>query len=367
MRLVVCAPLCPNPICPKPRPKRDGPVRWGKGTKYPLVGNGWKTHADGKGRRGYFAFLVFGRRAGTTASPIGETRGFFMYGYENMYSFQNLYKAHKAARLGKRDKTEVIQFEMNLSENLCELQRELEERTYRPHGYKHFMVYEPKARSIYAPNYADRVVQHCLCDNILMPKLEPRLIYDNAACRVGKGTHFSMDRLSGFIREFYRKHGTAGYFLKCDIKKYFDNISHDILKQKLSKVFEPDVCTLLNRIIDSYEVAEGVGLPLGNQTSQWFALYYLDAVDRRIKEQLRIKYYVRYMDDFVLLHHDKEYLRHCLDEIRKVCRDELKIELNSKTQISPVKNGLDYLGWHFYLTDTGKVIRKLRKSNKGRL
>ena len=287
--------------------------------------------------------------------------------YENMYSFQNLYNAHKAARRGKRDKTEVIRFEMNLAENLCELQQELEQRTYCPHGYKHFMVYEPKARSIFAPDYADRVVQHCLCDNIVMPKLDPKLIYDNAACRVGKGTHFSINRLSGFMREFYRCYGTKGFFLKCDIRKYFDNINHNVLKQKLQKVFEPDVFDLLCLIIDSYEIAAGNGVPLGNQTSQWFALYYLDTVDRLVKEKLRIKYYVRYMDDFVLLCHDKEYLRHCLNEIRRVCGNELKIELNSKSQIFPMKNGVDYLGWHFYLTETGKVIRKLRVSKKGRL
>ena len=287
--------------------------------------------------------------------------------YEKMCNFKNLYNAHLAARRGKSEKAEVIQFEMNLAENLCTLQRELEDKTYRPHGYKHFMLYEPKARSIYAPDYADRVVQHCLCDNIVMPRLEPRLIYDNAACRVGKGTHFSMGRLSGFMREFYKCHGTDGYFLKCDIKKYFEHIKHDRLKEKLSSIFEADVYSLLCHIIDSYETGAGVGLPLGNQTSQWFALYYLDEVDRLIKEKLQIRYYVRYMDDFILLHHDREYLGHCLNEIRSLCYDSLGLGLNSKTQVFPVKNGVDYLGWHFYMTESGKVIRKLKTPIKRRL
>ena len=314
------------------------------------------------------AFLVFGRRTGTAASPAGESsKEGLMYGYEQMCSFKNLYNAHLAARRGKRDKAEVIRFEMNLAENLCNLQKELTEKTYYPRGYKHFMIYEPKARSIYAPDYADRVVQHCLCDNILMPTFERRLIYDNAACRIGKGTHFSMDRLSGFMREFYQKHGTEGYFLKCDVRKYFDSISHTILKQKLSKVFDGEIFMLLCRIIDSYETSKDAGLPLGNQASQWFALYYLDGVDRLIKERLRIKFYVRYMDDFILIHSDKNYLHNCLGEIRQLCETGLKIELNEKTQIFPVKNGVDYLGWHFYLTETGKVIRKLRTSNKRRL
>jgi len=290
-----------------------------------------------------------------------------MFGYENMCSFQNLYKAHMAGRLGKRNKTDVIRFEMNLAENLCALQQEFEHKTYRPRGYKHFMVHEPKERSIFAPDYADRVVQRCLCDNIVIPRLEPRLVYDNAACRVGKGTHFSMNRLSGFIRDFYRHYSTEGYFLKCDIRKYFQNINHDVLKHKLSNVFDTEVFNLLCLIIDSYETTERTGLPLGNQTSQWFALYYLDVVDRLIKERLGIKYYVRYMDDFVLLYHDKKYLCDCLNQIRMLCRDDLKLDLNEKTQIFPVKNGVDYLGWHFYLTETGKVIRKLRTSNKRRL
>ena len=287
--------------------------------------------------------------------------------YDKMYDFQNLYNAHLAARRGKRAKGEVIRFEMNLAHNLSVLQQELENREYRPRGYKHFMIYEPKARSIFAPDYADRVVQHCLCDNIVMPTLEPRLIYDNAACRVGKGTHFSVNRLSGFMRDFYRKHGTAGFFLKCDIRKYFENINHDILKKRLIKVFEPEVYDLLCLIIDSYENTQDTGLPLGNQSSQWFALYYLDVVDRFIKEHLQIKYYVRYMDDFVLLHHDKEYLKYVLSEIRKCCCEKLLLELNQKTQIFPIKNGVDYLGWHFYLSQTGKVILKLKSSNKRRL
>ena len=287
--------------------------------------------------------------------------------YAKMLDFQNLYDAHLAARKGKRNKGEVIRFEMNLGPNLCVLKQELSENTYTPRGYKHFMVYEPKARSIYAPDYADRVVQHCLCDNIVRHVLEPRLIYDNAACRVSKGTHFSMRRLSGFMSDLYQKFGCKGYFLKCDIKKYFANINHEVLKQKLIKVFDDEVYRLLCVIINSYENTPDTGIPLGNQTSQWFALYYLDVVDRYIKEKLHIKYYVRYMDDFVLLHQDKEYLKQCRREIERICNEHLKIDLNQKTQIFPVQNGVDYLGWHFYLTPSGKVIKKLKSTNKRRL
>jgi len=273
-----------------------------------------------------------------------------MPGYDELCSFENLYKAHKAARKGKRHKREVIEFEMNLAENLCQLQQELQARTYKQRGYYHFMVHESKARSIYAPYYIDRVVQHCLCDNILAPVLEPRLIHDNAACRVGKGTHFAIHRLSSFLTAHYGRHGAAGYFLKCDIKKYFDNIDHAVLKQKLARMFrDPDLFRLLCNIIESYEKTPGKGLPLGNQCSQWFALYYLDSLDRLVKERLCVRHYTRYMDDFVLVHEDKAFLRECLQEITTHCRNALGLELNRKTQIFPIQNGVDYLGWHHYL------------------
>ena len=140
-----------------------------------------------------------------------------------------------------------------------------------------------------------------------------------------------------------------------------------MLKEKLSKGFgDGDVFELLCRIIDSYELAEGKGLPLGNQTSQWFALLYLDEADRLIKEKLRIKHYVRYMDDFVLLHHSKDYLHECIACISELFSDILKLELNEKTQVFPVKNGVKYLGWRFYLTETGKVVRKLQNEGKRR-
>ena len=119
-------------------------------------------------------------------------------------------------------------------------------------------------------------------------------------------------------------------------------------------------------IIGSYEKSPGKGLPLGNQCSQWFALYYLDSLDRLIKERLRVRHYTRYMDDFVLMHESKDVLQECLDSIRAHCIS-LGLELNEKTQIFPIKNGVDYLGWHHYITSTGKVVRKLLLPTKRKL
>ena len=286
--------------------------------------------------------------------------------YEKIYQFDNLYKAYRLAARGKRHKPDVIRFELNLSENLWRLHDELESRHYCPSPYYHFTIHDPKTREIQALFFPDRVVQRSLCDNVLQPWFENRLVYDCAACRKGKGTHFAMRRLTGFLGEFYRKHGTKGYILKCDIRKYFDSVDHDVLKWQLRRFPEQEVREFLYQIIDSYHADTGKGLPMGNQSSQWFALYYLDGIDRIIKEKYRIRWYTRYMDDLVLLHPDKDLLQRCLAELGEYAANVLKLEFNQKTQIFPVSQGVDYLGWYFYLTDTGKVIKRLRTNNKRR-
>ena len=158
--------------------------------------------------------------------------------------------------------------------------------------------------------------------------------------------------------------------MKCDVRKYFNSIDHNILKRQLGRVFyEKDVLNLLYGIIDSYGESENPtrGLPLGNQSSQWFAIYYLDPLDRLIKEKLKIKYYIRYMDDLILIHEDKDYLRQCLEQIRAFAEEKLHLSFNSKTQIFPLKNGVNFLGFHFYLIETGKVIKIIRRESKIRL
>ena len=257
---------------------------------------------------------------------------------------------------------------MDLAARLWELKERLDDKTYQSDGYYYFNIYDPKEREIQALNYHDRVVQHSLCDNVLAPFFEKRLIYDNCACRKGKGTHFGMKRFTEFMREHYKAHGADGWILKADIRKYFPSIDHGVLLDRLrKKITDPDVMRLLETIVNGFNAETGKGLPMGNQTSQWFALYYLDPVDRLIKEKLQIKHYTRYMDDMVLLHSDKDYLKECLRQMRELCENTLKLELNEKTQIFPIRNGVDYLGWHFYLTDTGKVVKKLRQSGKRRL
>lgn len=285
--------------------------------------------------------------------------------YEKIHEWLNLYQAHVAARRGKRNSAEVIRFEIDLSNQISELSNAIQSKTYRLAPYYQFIIHDPKQRIIHALHYPDRIVQRCLCDQVLAPTIEPKLIYDNAACRIGKGTHFALKRLASFLSAHFRKYGAKGWALKCDIRKYFDTIDHEILLTQLRDIIDDtDVLDLLEMIIQSYELAPGKGLPLGNQSSQWFALYYLNPIDRLIKERFHIRHYTRYMDDLVLIHPNKDVLKRCLAEMRCVLSDELKLEFNAKTQIFPLQNGIDYLGFHFYLSTSGKVIRKVRNRTK---
>jgi hypothetical protein len=330
----------------------------------------WRTLVAAlEGRRN--AFIPIGNRDGITiliAVSAGDHYGGLMTDYELICEFESLYAAHKKARRGKRCKRDVVSFELDLAHNLCALKERLDDRTYAPSGYYRFMIHDPKDREIQALSYEGRVVQHSICDNVLTPFFENRLIYDNCACRIGKGTHFGIHRLTTFLREHYKDYGADGYVLKADIKKYFPSIDHKVLRDRLQKIIpDQEVMNLLGKIIDSFNRDTERGLPMGNQTSQLFALYYLDPVDRLIKEQMRLKHYTRYMDDMILIHPDREYLQECLARIKACAENELHLKLNDKTQIIPLRQGVDYLGWHFYLTDSGKVVRKLRGVQKRKL
>lgn len=285
--------------------------------------------------------------------------------FARLADFNSLYHAYLLARRGKRWKYAVVRYEIDQLENLMFLHFVLTSKQYRLSPYNCFMVYEPKERLIMYNSFRDKIVQHSLCDNVLEPTLAPMFIYDNYASQKGKGTHFGLDRLSYFMGRYYRQHGSAdGWVLKCDIAKYFYRIDHGVLKKQLRKLIKDrDVLWLLYMIIDS---TPNPGIPIGNHTSQWFAILYLSGMDHFIKERLGIKFYGRYMDDFYLIHEDKEYLQYCLQEIRKIVGD-LGLELNHKTAIFPLSQGIDFLGFRTYLTDTGKVVRKIRSESKNRI
>lgn len=271
-------------------------------------------------------------------------------------SFENLYKAYKKAKSGKSNNGSCARFQTMSLEGLHMLKEQLENRTYKMNPYNEFMIYEPKERLIKSCSFKYKVVQHCLCDDILHPRLSDIFIRTNYAGQIGKGTHFGMDCLKEQMLQFYKLHGLDGWILKCDIKKFFYQIDHEILKKIVDSYFPDEYTKWLNHLfIDS---TDGLGLPLGNQVAQVYALLMLNGMDHMITEKLGIEFYGRYMDDFYLIFHDKDYLKKCLNEIEKTLSD-LKLELNGKTQIVPFKNGLRFLGFHHYITKDGKYIRKL--------
>ena len=297
--------------------------------------------------------------------------------FQRVYDFGNLYAAFLKARKGKRGKPSVAKFEANLLEALSLLSELLKNKTYTMSQYFVFKVYEPKERVVMTNAFKDKVVQHSLCDNVLEPAFSKSFIRDNYASQRGRGTHDGLYRLEEFMRSYYfsrkaqaeresREEGLPrlspaeyadGWVLKCDVSKYFYSIRHEPLKRMVRQyIKDPDVLWLIDLIIDS---TPDPGIPIGNQTSQWFAVMYLSGLDHFIKEKLKIKYYGRYMDDFFLIHEDKAYLQYCKKEIEKYVAG-LGLSLNNKTNIFPLRNGIDFLGFHTYLTDTGKVIIKPR-------
>lgn len=287
---------------------------------------------------------------------------------EEIFTFENLYESHKKCRLAKQHKGEVIRFEIDLGKNIVKLQEAIVKKKYKLGEYKKFLIFEPKKRVIEAPIYKDRIIINCFCNHVLLPKLDKKLIYDNVACRKNKGTNFAIERVKKFLRREYLKLGNNDfYYLKCDIKKYFPSIPHQLLFEKLENAgFSEDELWMIKKFIYEQPGNKEYGLPLGNQSSQWFALYYLDRVDRIIKEKLRVKNYIRYMDDMILIHKDKMYLRKCKKEIDDACK-ELQLSLNEKTQIGKVKNGIDFLGFRIFINNKGKVLLKLRASSKKRM
>ena len=231
-------------------------------------------------------------------------------------------------------------------------------------SYNEFKVYEPKERVIKSCSFKDKVVQHCLCDNVSHPQLSDEFIRTNYAGQAGKGTHFGMDCLKEQMLRFYNQNGIDGWILKCDIKKFFYQIDHEILKDIVDYYFNDEYTVWLNHLyIDS---TDGLGLPLGNQVAQVYALLMLNGLDHFVTGELGVQLYGRYMDDFYLIVQSKDYLNWCLECIQQFVRS-LGLSLNGKTQIMPFKNGVLFTGFHHYVTKNGKYIRKLTSTNKRRI
>lgn len=288
-----------------------------------------------------------------------QRRCFFMKDktVDDAVTFKELYKGLKKSCCNVRWKDSVTGYEANGLKNTYLLRQSLLDGTYKISGYQRFKVHEPKEREIVATRLKDRQFQRSLCDNVLYPQITRSFIRDNCACQRGKGVDDALDRLTVHLRRYYFKHGPNGWALKCDIRHYFAETPHDVAKAAIRKrLTDQRAAYYTDAIIDSFGGDKGIGL--GSQVSQITELAVLDDLDHYIKERLRIKHYLRYMDDFILIHEDKSVLRAALAEIEKRL-SALGLTLNEKTQILPLKNGVLWLKWRFVLTDTGKVIRKI--------
>lgn len=262
--------------------------------------------------------------------------------YEQVISLDNLFLAWKEFRRGKSKKTDVRKFESNLGENILEIHRELRSKTYKHSKYFSFYVRDPKVRHIHKACVRDRVLHHAIF-RVLYPIFDKSFIFDSYSCRLGKGTHRAVSRLPNFFRKASKNNSNNCFVLKCDIKKFFDSITHQILINLLqNRIKSDDTMWLLNKIIESFPV----GLPLGNITSQLFANIYLGELDKFVKHNLKIKYYIRYCDDFVILSTNKSYLNSLVPKINKFLNNSLKLHLHpSKLLIRKYRQGIDFLGY----------------------
>ena len=264
-----------------------------------------------------------------------------------------MYKGLKKCCKNVRWKTSVTQFEMNSLKNTAKALRDIKSGKYKLSEYQNFTIYEPKLRHITATKIKDRQIQRSICDTTLYDLLTKSFIHSNGACQKGKGTTFVLNDFKRQLQKYYREHGNDGYYLKCDIHHFFESINHDILKDKLAKRIDDEhILHMVYLIIDSFGDR---GLGLGSQVSQLLALFYLDELDHIIKEKLHIKVYTRYMDDFILVNESKEQLIKAKKYI-EVYLTGIDLELNNKTVLQKIKQGIMYLHWKYKITDTGKVL-----------
>ncbi len=269
-----------------------------------------------------------------------------------MLDMNNIISCYKEVMRNTHNKRAVFNYENFRAANLNKIHSIIEKKNYKVKKYNIFTIHEPKTRVIVSLGLTDKIINHLVTRCILMPALIPALIDQNVATRPGKGTSAGVKLYKKYRQSCDFKYEKY-YILKGDITKYFHSINHDIVKKQLrNRIKDQDALKIVDTIIDSYPY----GLPIGNMTSQILAIYYLGEMDRYIKETLKIKYYVRYQDDFLLFHPDKEYLKECEEKIRIFLKEHLDLELNHKTRIYHNKEKIVFIG---YKKGKGTARKKL--------
>jgi len=293
-----------------------------------------------------------------------KSRIIFVGHFNEIASPENLLEAWQEFLCGKRKRRDVQQFSLFLSDNLIQLSEDLLHHTYHHGFYQAFHISDPKPRNIHKATVRDRLVHHAIY-RILYPFFDQVFIADSFSCCLNKGTHKALNRFKSFAYQVGQNNTRTVWVLKCDIKKFFANINHRILKNILSEYIpDKDVLWLLDRVIDSFNSGNpGVGLPLGNLTSQLLVNIYMNKFDQLVKHKLKIKHYIRYADDFVILSEDKDWLLHILPKLADFLQEALKLQLHpNKVFIKTLASGVDWLGWVNFPTH-----RVLRTSTKRRM
>ena len=271
--------------------------------------------------------------------------------YHDIISVDNLLAAWREFLKNKRGRKDVQEFSTRLMDNILALNRDLANKTYRHGGYTAFRINDPKPRDIHKATVRDRLLHHAIY-RVLYPYFDPKFIFDSYSCRRVKGTHRALNRFRDHARSVSRNNTRTIWILKCDIRKFFANIDHEILGKILKKYIRSgNTILLLSKVVRSFhtEGRPGVGLPLGNLTSQLLVNVYMNEFDHFLKRQLKVEYCVRYADDFVILHEDKKYLEGLLPRISEFLETRLKLSLHpDKVFIKTWASGVDFLGWiHF--------------------
>jgi len=294
--------------------------------------------------------------------------------YQDIISVENLLAAWREFLSGKRKREDVAAFGLNLMDHIVTLHHDLANKTYRHGGYHAFKINDPKPRDIHKATVRDRLVHHAIY-RILYPFFDRTFIFDSYSCRKGKGTHRAIDRLRAFAWKVSKNQTRTVWVLKCDIRKFFANIDHEILLDIIKRhIDDADILWLLTEVIGSFHTdgKPGVGLPLGNLTSQLLVNIYMNVFDQFVKRNLKVVHYIRYADDFVIFHECRTYLENLMPQIGEFLETRLGLALHpGKVSISTLASGVDFLGWvHFpyhrvlRMTTQRRMMKKLGQEMK---
>jgi len=300
-----------------------------------------------------------------------ESKRWSWHSYDHIISVGNLLQAWREFLRGKRRRQDVQLFSLHLTDNILALHRELTHKNYCHGSYQAFNINDPKPRSIHKASVRDRLIHHAVY-RILYPYFNQKFIYDSYSCRLNKGTHRAINRLRIFGRKISQNNTRTVWVLKGDIRKFFASIDHQILINILKKHEpDPDIIWLLEQVIGSFYTArQGLGLPLGNLTSQLLVNIYMNEFDHFVKRKLKEKFYIRYADDFVILGDNRKDLLELIPKLSSFLLEHLKLTLHpNKVFIKTLASGVDFLGWTNFphhrvlrFTTRRRVLRKIKKS-----